>query len=192
MYCIAGLVDYKWSHADHKFGSEQIPRRSRWSLKNNSRIRKCGRKEMKPAGDGNATLPAFRPPASSYMPGGGGTCKIPRQQQYSLKLTQMDEYARVNSAYRIIASIGSGRRPTRRWRRWRIIIWGSRWSRTRSTCLLRGLLLVVLVVCHIILVTTISRIRVLAAVILRVVGGVIRRTTGSWRAGRRWGRSSHW
>ena len=49
---------------------------------------------------------------------------------------------RAFSAYRIITSVCSGRRPTGRWRRWRIIIRGSGWSRTWS--LLCSLLLVVL------------------------------------------------
>lgn len=107
-------------------------------------------------------------------------------------LTRSRDLTRAQIAYRIVASVRSGRRPTWRWRWWHIIIWRSRWSRTWSTCLLCGLLLVVLIVCHIILITTISGIRILTAVILGVISSVICRSAGSWRAGCRWGNSGHW
>ena len=58
--------------------------------------------------------------------------------------------------------------------------------------MLCGLLLVVLIVCHVVLIATISGVRVLAAIILGVVSSVICRAAGSWRAGSRWGCSGHW
>ena len=110
-----------------------------------------------------------------------------------LSKTHVGERARACSAYRIIASVCSGRRPTRRWRRRGcIVIWRSRWSGTRGTRLLCGLLLVVLIVRHVILIATVSRIRILAAVILGVASSVICRTAGSWGTWRRRVRSGYW
>ena len=97
---------------------------------------------------------------------------------------------RAISAYRIIASVCSRRRPTGRWWRWWIIIGGSRWGRTwRALC---RLLLVVLIVCHVVLITAVCGIWILATVILGIVSSVICRAARSWRARRRRGSSGHW
>lgn len=98
-------------------------------------------------------------------------------------------------AHAIVASISrrwrpTGRRPARWRRRRRLFAWRARWRRARGSWL--SLLLIELLVHGIVgLVSTISRIRILAPVILRILSAVVSWASGTrcaWGSGYTWGR----
>lgn len=76
---------------------------------------------------------------------------------------------------------------TTRWRWWRGITWRARGSTRWSLLLLLlgCLLLIVLIVCHVVLVSSIRCVRILTPVILSILGAVVCRTSSSgssWRS----------
>lgn len=97
-------------------------------------------------------------------------------------------------AHAIVATISrrwrpSGRRPARWRRRWRLFAWRARGRQARGSWL--SLLLIELLIHGIVgLVSTISRIRILTPVILRILSAIVYWASGArrtWSSGYTWG-----